>query len=76
MKITGTRSSLKIEIDNKVLLITGELTTTPAFYADINSIKFWQTPNGDIPISNEERELLIVQIADEGKRKSMPIFFD
>jgi hypothetical protein len=36
MKITGTRSQIKVEIDDKIILINGELTTTPAFYADIN----------------------------------------
>lgn len=61
--ITGTRGSIKVEIDDKVLKISGELTTTPVFYADKKSIEHWENPFEEIKISDEEKKEIIDTIS-------------
>ncbi|WP_414617429.1 hypothetical protein [Dyadobacter sp. 32] len=41
MKITGDRGTIWVEIEGKTIKIEGELTTTPSFYAEFNSIVHW-----------------------------------
>lgn len=43
--IKGTRSTVVILFeDDKNIVLTGELTTEPKFYADISSINKWGSP--------------------------------
>nr|WP_292960138.1 hypothetical protein [Muricauda sp. UBA7809] len=49
MIITGTKSNIIVETEGKSLKIEGELTTTPAFYADKDSIKNWESPYDKYP---------------------------
>lgn len=74
--IKGTRSAIEVEIDNKQIIITGELTTTPVFYADINSIKHWKPPYENEIITATERNEIIQAIERESKNKKVPIIFD
>lgn len=76
MKITGTRSSIQVEIEGKVLTIQGELTTTPAFYADANSIKRWDPPYDDVAIGEVEKTEIINMIKEEAKNAQVKIIFD
>ncbi|UII79689.1 Imm74 family immunity protein [Flagellimonas sp. CMM7] len=68
MKITGTKSYIVIETEGKTLKIEGELTTTPAFYADKKSIQNWEKPNESIKITEEEKETLIEKILIESNK--------
>ncbi len=77
MKITGTRSYIIVETDGKSLKIEGELTTTPAFYADKDSIVHWESPYDNIRISDEEKMALIDKIIEEGSKEgNVKIIFD
>ena len=77
MKITGDRGSIWVEINNKVVKISGELTTTPAFYADINSIKNWEPPFQDIAITEEEKAEIIRRATEESQKEGhVKIYFD
>jgi hypothetical protein len=62
MKITGTRSYILVEFDSRTVKIEGELTTTPAFYASVGSIKNWETPYQDVEISPEEKKANIARV--------------
>ncbi len=77
MKITGTRSHIRVEIEGKVILINGELTTTPAFYADIKSIKKWESPYDKEKITEEEKAELIKKITEESQKEGrIKVYFD
>lgn len=74
--INGTRSTIEVEIDNKQIIITGELTTTPIFYADIDSIKNWEPPYEQEPITENEKKEIISSIEKASKKGKIPIIFD
>ncbi|HLP12189.1 MAG TPA: Imm74 family immunity protein [Flavobacteriales bacterium] len=76
MKITGTSSYILVEIDNKVLKISGELTATPAFYADLSSIKNWEIPFESVQISESERQSIVAEILAYCSDKEMKIYFE
>ena len=72
-----TRSKMLVEFGNKKLYIQGEATMTPAFYADINSIKSWEPPFENIEISEEEKAELIKKITEESQKEGrIKIIFD
>jgi hypothetical protein len=62
IKITGTRSYILVEFISKTVKIEGELTTTPAFYASVRSIKNWGGPDQDLEILPLEKKQIIEQI--------------
>lgn len=74
--IKGTRSEIFVYIDDKVLTITGELTTIPVFYADISSINKWNPPFESIEISEVEKKEIISLIEDKSKNSAVPIVFE
>jgi len=76
MKITGTRSYILVEFDYRTIKIAGELTTVPAFYADINSIKNWESPYDNIIITEEEKKEIIKRILQETEDKAFKIYFE
>lgn len=76
IKIRGGRSYIIVEVGENELKINGELTTTPMFYAEKESIKYWKTPKGLVPISEKEKDQLILQIIAETKNAKVPILFD
>lgn len=76
MKISGTRSYILVEYDHRSIRIQGELTTTPAFYADIASIKNWEPPYEHASVTEEEKEELIRKITEETKHQKVPVYFD
>ncbi len=76
MKITGTRSTLIVETEGKTLIIKGELTVTPAFYADSDSIRYWEPPFDDIKISEEEKLRIIDKIKKYNENQGVKIIFE
>jgi hypothetical protein len=76
MKISGTRSYILVEYDHRSIKIQGELTITPAFYADIASIKRWEPPYDHIAVSEEEKLDIISKVTEETKHQQVPIYFD
>jgi len=74
--IRGTRSHIYVDIEDKTICITGELTLTPAFYADISSIKHWESPFENKTIDEEMKEQIIKAIIDYTKDKEVKIYFE
>ena len=74
MKITGTRSYIIVELFGRRLKILGELTSTPAFYAEKNSIRRWEAPYDNEFITESEKETIIEQIL-QNDNKEFEIFF-
>jgi hypothetical protein len=74
--ITGTRGTITVEIDDKMIIITGELTITPVFYADIDSIKKWESPHDNVEISEKDKLEIIRLIEEKTKDAKVPIVFD
>jgi len=75
MKITGTRSYILVEFDNRTVKIKGELTTTPAFYASIRSIDNWETPYQDLKVSEDEKKEIIRKVMEQ-KNPEFEIIFE
>jgi Immunity protein 74 len=73
MKITGTRSTVTIEENGKKLILSGELTTEPAFYADRDSIQYWLTEKGNASITEDEKLDLISRIIEESRKCNFTI---
>jgi hypothetical protein len=76
MQISGTRSHIIVQFDHRSVKITGELTTTPVFYADIISIKNWEPPYESVAITEKEKEEIIKRVTEETKDKEVKIVFD
>ncbi|WP_374461383.1 Imm74 family immunity protein [Chryseobacterium taeanense] len=74
--ITGTRGSITVQIDDKTIIITGELTVTPVFYADADSIKNWESPHENAKISEDDKLEIIRLIEEKTKDAKVPIVFD
>ena len=69
-----TPSKIRVLTDDKrELLIYGEGTDEPKFYADSNSIKNWENSNNNVTL--EEKKIIIETIEKESKNK-IPIIFD
>jgi hypothetical protein len=76
MKITGTRSYIIVELEDRKIRIPGELTTTPAFYASKDSIKAWEPPYEKEILTQEQKESLIAKILEENnKENQLKIYF-
>jgi hypothetical protein len=74
MKITGTRSYILVEYDHRTVKIEGELTTTPAFYASIGSIKNWESPYENMSVTEEEKKEIINRVLEENNPEFKIIF--
>jgi Immunity protein 74 len=80
MKITGSRSYINVEFTEgtfagKKIRIEGELTLSPAFYADKNSIKHWEPPYERVIISNVDKQEIVKQVLEQ-KYPRFEIFFE
>lgn len=71
-----TPSKMEVIFNDKKLVISGEATLTPAFYADIASIKNWEPPFDNIPVTEEEKAEIIRRVIEETKDKELKIYFD
>lgn len=76
MKITGTRSALIIDTEGKTLIIKGELTVAPAFYADSDTIGYWEPPYDDIKISDEEKLRIIDEVKKYNETQEVKVIFE
>lgn len=77
ISIEGSRSSVKIEFeDGKKIILTGELTMTPIFYADISSLQHWEPPFENDKINENIKLNLIKTVEEYSKTKGIPIIFD
>lgn len=80
MKITYrilTPSKMIINVDNRTMLLTGEGTITPAFYADIKSMKNWEPPYENEKITESEKQEIIEVIEKMSQQHGkVPIYFD
>jgi len=56
MKITGTRSYILIEFNDRIVRIEGELTINTAFYASVASIKNWEPPYDKFAVTEQEKK--------------------
>jgi len=68
-------SKLKVTFNEKKIVINGELTTTPIFYADIISIVKWETPDNE-RINEIDKKEIIEFITNDSKTKKVKIIFD
>ena len=69
-----SRGSMLVSIGNKNVTISGELIfNPPKFYADINALTFWDSPNENEAISDLDKKSIIEYITkdslEEGKTK-------
>lgn len=76
MNITGDRNFIWIEFDNRTVKISGELTTTPAFYAEINSMNYWEAPFENVKITEKEKDEIIKSVIEDTKDKPFKIYFE
>lgn len=74
IKITGTRSYIDVEFDDKTVRIEGELTMIPSFYASIDSIQYWKTTTGMVKINKEERDWIVSEIINHNNQQFEIIF--
>lgn len=70
------RGLIKVWFDDKSILISGELTMTPKFYADIFSIKNWEYPFDKEEITDKKRIEIINAIEDFSKKGKIPVVFE
>ena len=73
-KISGTRSYITVEFEDRTIWIDGELTLTPAFYADKKSMKSLTQP--ELNLSTIEREKIIDEILSSNDTNELKIFFE
>ena len=74
MKITGTRSYIEVEVDGKVVKISGEMTVG-GFVAFKDYIKQGQVPKNE-PIDSTVKNELIEKIIQKTKDSHMIITFE
>jgi len=75
MKITGTSSYIKVEFDNKIVKIQGEMMVN-GFLAYSDTIKNWEPPFEHIIIDKVTKTKLIKAIIDETKDSKFKIEFE
>lgn len=68
-------SKLEIVFNDKKVVVSGELTATPVFYADIISLVTWEVPD-NAPISKEEKKEIIEFITNDSSTKKVKVLFD
>lgn len=67
MKITGTRSYMRVQMDDgRIVKIDGELVVG-GFVAESESIKKWEQPAG-IPIDEETKAYIIKKVLEESAK--------
>lgn len=75
MRITGTRSYIKVEIDGKVVKIDGEMLVG-GFVAYQDSIHNWEPPYEDEVISDSKKQEIIDKVIEKTKNSYMQITFE
>ncbi|MBB5335428.1 Imm74 family immunity protein [Pectinatus brassicae] len=75
MKIVGTKSYIKVEIEGKKLIIKGELLQG-GFIAYRASIKNWEAPYESEVINDIEKEKIIASIINQTSNSHLIITFE
>ncbi len=76
MKVTGTRSNMKVELDDgKIAIFTGELVLD-GFWADKNSVSKWESPYEDIPFTEKDLINIMYLIEEKNKISKLKVWFD
>ena len=75
MKITGTRSYIKVTFEGKTVKISGEMIVG-GFVADKNSIRNWEPPYNDKSINDTEKQNIIDAVINKTKISHMIITFE
>lgn len=68
-----TPSKLEILFNKKRVIISGELTTTPVFYANINAFQCWEPPFDKEKITQQEQKDMIAHVTKESKKHGQTI---
>lgn len=74
--IKGTRSYVTVYLEDRSIVIQGELTLTPAFYANKNSISKWNEPYQNIVITDKEKDELVQKIIQFTDNLEIKILFE
>ena len=75
MKITGTMSYIKVEIDGKTVKIKGEMIVG-GFVAFENTIKNWEPPYYDEVIEDKIKREIIIKVINHTKNSHLVITFE
>ena len=75
MKITGTMSYIKVEIDGKVVKIRGE-KIIGGFVAYKNAINNWESPYDNEVIDDKMKQEIIDKVIDKTKNSHLVITFE
>lgn len=75
MKITGTMSYIKVEIDGKVVKIEGE-KIIGGFVAFKNTIKNWEPPYDNEVIDDKLKQEIMDRVINETKNSHLVITFE
>ncbi|MEG0268471.1 MAG: Imm74 family immunity protein [Carnobacterium sp.] len=75
MKITGTKSYIRIEIDGKTLKIEGEMIVG-GFVAYKNSITNWDSPYETQIIDEDTKNEIVQKVIETTKDTHMVISFE
>lgn len=57
-----------------MVIISGELTLTPAFYADLSSLNSWSESSQKL--TEEEKQLIVKTITEDSEKKNVQVYFD
>lgn len=69
MEITGTRSYMRVHMDDgRIVKVNGELVIG-GFVAESNSIKTWEKPAG-VPIDEKTKSYIIKKVLEESAKDS------
>ena len=75
MKITGTMSYIKVEIDEKVVKIEGEMIVG-GFVAFKNTIRNWEPPYENEVIDDKIKKEIVDKVINETKNSHLVITFE
>ena len=75
MKITGTMSYIKIELEGKVVKIEGEMIVG-GFIAFKNTIRNWEQPYDNEVIDDKMKQKIINKVINETKNSHLVITFE
>jgi hypothetical protein len=73
MKITGTKSYIKVEYKGRTAWFNGELGM-PGFYAIASSMR-WLPPFDKNPVTEAERTAVMKAVTEEVKNNKYKVFF-
>jgi Immunity protein 74 len=75
MKITGTSSYIKVQINDKTVKIEGEMLVN-GFLAYSNTIEKWESPYNDLIIDDKTKVEIIKAVINRTSDSNFKIVFD